>query len=170
MPRTAGIVMQFGPVLRGMCVLLFVAVAAALVMVSMRYRGADAGALKAFLALALVLIGAGTVEVLGVAHRLVPGGIERVAPGRKRILVRWPDVVAIDWIPRTRWFELTSRHGVRVRVYQQLSGLAAFAQAVLDGVPADVIDARPGPRRQLERTSRGLAPSDDGEREEWRTP
>lgn len=162
--------MQFGPMVRGGCVLLLVAVIAAGVVASMRSRGADAEALTAFLALAFLLIGAGTVEVLGVAHRLVLGGIERVAPGRKRVVVRWPDVVAVAWMPSARWYELRSRDGVRVRVYQQLSGIASFAQAVLEGVPAQVIDGSPGLRRRLEQTSRGQPAPDDSDRDEWRAP
>jgi Bacterial PH domain len=168
MPRTAGVVMQFRPLVRATSVLLLVVAAAAGLMVSARHRGAEAGALEVFLALAVLLLGAGAVEVLGVAHRLAPDGIERVAPGRKRTLVRWSDVVGIDWIATTRWYELTSRDGERVRVYQQLSGLPSFARAALDGIPAEVVDARRGLRRQLEQASRGVAPPDDSEREEWR--
>ena len=169
MRQAPGNVMQFGRVVRGTCLLLLVGVAAALAVASMR-RGPDAAALTAFLALALVMLGAGTVEVFGVAHRLVPGGIERVAPGRRRALVRWEDVVAVEWIPSARWYELTSRDGVRIRVYQQLNGIASFARAVLDGVPARVIDGRPDLRRHLERSSRGQPLPDDSDREAWRGP
>lgn len=162
-------VMQFGPVVRGACVVLLVGAAAALAVASMR-SGPDAAPLTAFLGLALGMIGVGTLEVFGVAHRLVPGGIERVAPWRRRALVRWADVVAVAWIPSARWYQLTSRDGVRIRVYEQLSGLASFARAVLDGVPAAVIDERPSLRRHLEGTARGESLPDDSDRAEWRGP
>lgn len=169
MRQAPGNVMRFGRLVRGTCLVLLVGVAAALGAVSMR-PGPDAVALTAFLALALLAIGAGTVEVFGVAHRLVPGGIERVAPWRRRARVRWADVVAVAWIPTARLYQLTSRDGVRIRVHQQLSGLASFARAVLDGVPAAVIDERPSLRRHLEGTARGESLPDDSDRAEWRGP
>ena len=162
--------MHFGPVVRGVCALLFAGSVGALVLVSARYRGSDASALKTFLTLAVLILGAGTVELFGVSHRLVPGGIERVAPMRKRLVIHWPDVVAIEWSPVLRWYEVTAGDGERVRVYQQLTGIPAFARAVLEGVPAAVIDARPGLRGQLENASRGVSPPAEVERDEWRTP
>ncbi len=166
MPRTTGVVMRFSPVVRAACVLLLVAVAIAGAVASGR-QGSGAMVLRIFLAVALGLIGLGTVEVLGVAHRLVPGGIERVAPGRRRVLIRWSEVVAIEWIAEARWYQLTSRSGERVRVYQQLRGVSSFARAALEGVPPQVIAARPGLRRQLELASQGVPPPEP-ERDEWR--
>jgi hypothetical protein len=161
--------MQFGPVVRTVSLLLVVAAATALLVVSLRVRGAELGVVRIFLVVLVLLLGAGVVEVFGVAHRLVPGGIERVAPARKRVLVRWSDVESVEWSARTGWYEVRARNGEVVRVYRQLTGMAAFARAALDGAPAHVLDANPGLRQRLELVARGLEPPDEPEREEWRT-
>lgn len=148
--------MQFGPAARATCAALLLAAAVALVALSMRSRTTEGSALKAFLAVAVLMLGAATIEVFGVAHRLLPGGIERVAPGRTRGILRWANVVDVEWSPRTQWYEVRTRDGEMVRVYQQLGGIAAFARAALDGLPAEVLEARPELRQQLEATARGL--------------
>ncbi len=162
--------MQFGPVERATCALLLVVGTLALVLFSMRSRATEGGALKAFLVIAVLMCGAATVEAFGVAHRLVPGGIERVAPGRARVMLRWVDVVDIDWSPTTRWYEVRTRAGERARVYVQLSGIASFARAALEGVPCEILDVRPGLRRQLEAQAGGVAPPGAAERDEWQRP
>ncbi len=159
--------MQFGPAARAVCAVLLVIATVSLVMFSLRSCGTEGGALKAFLGFAVLLCVAATVEVFGVAHRLVPGGIERVAPGRARLVLRWGDVVHFEWSPSTRWYELRTRAGERARVYAQLSGIASFARAALEGVPAEVVDATPGLRSQLEAQARGVEPPGAVERDEW---
>lgn len=166
----AGVVMQFGLAARATCALLFLLAAAGLVLFAMRSRATEGGVAKAFLAIAVLMCGAATVEVFGVAHRLVPGGIERVAPGRSRAVLRWADVVDVQWAPAVRWYEVRTRAGELVRVYAQLSGIRSFARAVLDGVPPPVIDGRSGLRQRLEAEVHGVSPDGEADREEWRRP
>lgn len=163
----AGVVLQFGAGVRAVVVLLLVAALAAFLILSTRHRGGSQVP-RLFLLAAILALGAATVDVLGVAHRLRPDGIERVTPWRRRALVRWSDVTSIEWVGSTRWFEVRSRRGEGVRVYAQLTGVAAFARAVLDHVAADVIDAEPGLRALLERLARGIPPPDEPEPEAWR--
>ena len=165
---SAGTVLQFGPVVRGTLALLLAAAAAALVGVSMRYRGADARFLRITLAFFLVVLGGSGVEIFGVAHRLVPGGIERVTPWQKQLVVRWADVTSVSWSAPVQAYEVRTRNGEVVRVYQQLTGIASFARAALGGIPPSVLDADPGVRSRLEQLSRGEPPPDEPEPEPWR--
>jgi hypothetical protein len=165
---TAGAVMQFGTGVRLGVALLVASAATALLAVSLRQRGGDASALRLFLLLVLVALGAATIEVFGVAHRVTPQAIERVAPWRQRATLRWSEVTSLEWSGRTRWYEVRGRSGARVRVYQQLTGMATFARAALEGVPAAVLDAQPGLRRRLELHAQGIEPPGEPEREEWR--
>ena len=167
-PRTAGVVLQFGPFARAISILLVAAAVVALLVVSSRGRGTDASVLRIFMIFVVLALGAGAVETFGVAHRLVPGGIERVAPARKRVLVRWLDVESVEWSGRTGWYEVRARNGEVVRVYQQLTGMQSFARAALGGIPADVLDARPEVRQRLEQLASGVEPPDEPEREDWR--
>lgn len=164
----AGVVMQYGAAARVAAALLLVVAVGALLFVGTRHHGAGSTAPKAFLVLASLALGAATVEVFGVAHRLRADGIERVAPWRARAVVRWAEVTSIEWVEATRWFELRARSGERIRVPRQLSGMAAFARAALEGVPAEVIDAQPGLRHRLEQLARGIEPPDEPEPEAWR--
>jgi hypothetical protein len=161
--------MQFGPVVRAASLLLVLAAAVAFAAVSLRVRGAELAALRIFLMALVLLLGAGAVEVWGVGHRLVPGGIERVAPARPRATLRWRDVISLEWSARTGWYEVRVRDGETVRVYGQLRGLPAFARAALEGVPAPVLDASPGLRERLALVASGREPPDEPEREEWKT-
>lgn len=130
--------------------------------------GAGGAPLLAFLAFAVAATGAAAIEVFGVAHRLTSDGIERVTPWRRRVAIRWSDVASVEWTGRAGWFELRSRTGDTVRVYRQLAGIATFAAAALEGLPAGVIDGRPGLRERLEQLARGEEPPDVSDREEWR--
>ncbi len=163
----AGVVLQFGAAVRAIVVLLLGAALAAFLILSARARGGSQVP-RIFLLGLIVALAAATVDVLGVAHRLRPDGLERVTPWRRRAVVRWADVTSIAWIESTRWFEVRARSGERVRVSVQLTGMASFARAVLEGVPPEVIDAEPGLRLLLERLARGIPPPDAPEREEWR--
>jgi hypothetical protein len=164
----AGIVMQYGAPARISAALLFVVAVAALLLVGTRHHGAGSGAPKVFLVVASLALGAATVEVFGVAHRLRPDGIERVMPWRPRAVIRWAEVTSLEWVEATHWFELRARSGERVRVHRQLTGMVTFARAVLEGVPAEVIDARPGLRQRLEQLARGATPPDEPDQEAWR--
>lgn len=164
----AGVVMQYGALARVAAALLLVLAVAALLFVGTRHHGSGSTAPKVFLVVASLALGAATVEVFGVAHRLRSDGIERVAPWRPRAVVRWAEVTSLEWVEATHWFELRSRSGERVRVSRQLTGMAAFARAALEGVPAHVIDARPGLRHRLEQLARGVQPPDEPDPDAWR--
>lgn len=163
----AGVVLQFGPVVRAVAVLLLALAVAVFVVVSARAR-AGSGAPRIFLLAVILVLGAAVVDVLGVAHRLGPDGVERVTPWRRRALVRWSEVTSLTWVETTRWFELRARGGERIRVHEQLTGMGAFARAALERVPAGVIDAQPGLRLRLERLARGASPPDAPPPEAWR--
>jgi hypothetical protein len=160
--------MRYRPATRATSLVLLVFGVAVFVIVSFFRERHDVTVLQVFLAIVVLMLTSGTIQVFGIAHRLVPGGIERRSPFRQRVLVRWADVSAIEWVPRTRWYELASRRGERLRVAQQLTNVEAFARAALEGIPAEVIDARPGLRAQLDETARGISPPIDHDREEWR--
>ncbi len=164
----AGMVMQFGALARGLTVLLLVASAVAFLVLTVRDRGGQ-WTIPMFLlaALTLALVGA-SVDVFRVAHRLRTDGIERVTPWSPRAVIRWSDVVSMEWIERTRWFEVRARSGERIRIPAQLEHLDAFARAALDGVPAAALDGQPGLRRRLEQLARGEPPPDEPEEEAWR--
>ena len=164
----AGVVMQYGAAARVTVALLLVLAVGALLFVGTRFQGGGSTAAKTFLALVSLALGAATVDVFGVAHRLRADGIERVAPWRPRVVVRWGEVTSMAWVEATGWFELRARSGERVRVHRQLTGMVTFARAVLEGVPAEVIDARPGLRRRLEQLAQGIEPPDEPEPEAWR--
>lgn len=153
----AGAVMRYPAPARIVVVVLLCAAVAGLVALSARSRGED-GLPRLFLALVVVALAAAAVDVFGTAHRLRGDGIERGSPWSRRVLIRWAEVSSLQWVERTGWFEVRSRRGDAIRVYQQLGGMASFARAVLDGVPAEVIDARPGLRHRLEQLARGEAP------------
>ncbi len=127
----------------------------------------DVNALQVFLAMLVAMLLFATIQVFGVAHRLVPGGIERVSPGRQRVILRWGDVAAIQWVPKARAFELQSRRRDRVHVEAQLTNMERFARAALEGIPPEVIDARPGVRQQLEQLAGGRTPPLEPDRDEW---
>ena len=164
----AGVVMQYGAAARVTVALLLVLAVGALLFVGTRHHGGGSTPPKVFLALVSLALGAATVDVFGVAHRLRADGIERVAPWRPRVVVHWAEVTSMAWVEATGWFELRARSGERIRVHRQLSGMAAFARAALEGVPAGVIDAQPGLRHRLEQLARGVVPPDEPEPESWR--
>ena len=56
-----------------------------------------------------------------------------------------------------KWFRLETRSGEVVRVSAMLIGLPEFTRALLDGAPADAVDA--GTLEILEATARGNPPS-----------
>lgn len=163
-----GIVLQFGQPARWLTVVLLVAAASGFLVLTLRGRGGEWAVPRIALAVVtLALVGA-TVDVFQVAHRLRPDGIERVTPWSRRAVIRWAEVASIEWVERGRWFELRARSGERIRVPDQLRHVDAFARAVLEGVPAAALDARPGLRQRLEQLARGARPPDEPEEEAWR--
>ncbi len=167
LPRLEPNVLRYPPATRVTSVVLLVFGISASVVVLMLRGVRDPNALQVFLAILVLMLLFATVQVFGVAHRLVPGGIERVSPGRQRVLLRWGDMAAIQWVPKTRAFELESRRHDRVRVEAQLTNVERFARAALEGISPEVIDARPGVRRQLEELARGRTPPLEPDRDEW---
>jgi hypothetical protein len=160
--------MRYRPAARVLVVLLLAIVTVAGVVVARRNGGTELVLLLVFLTVAFLMLGAAAFNVLGTAHRLDADGIVRVAPRKARVHIRWIDVVSIQWSPNARWYELESRRGDRIRVEPQLTNIEAFARAALDGIPPEVIDARPELRKQLEDTARGIDPRDDRDPEYWR--
>lgn len=163
-----GIVMQFGTATRIVILLLLAAAVVGFLLLTLRDRAGGAEVPRVLLGAVILALVASAVDVFGVAHRLRPDGIERVTPWSRRAVIRWAEVTSVEWVERTRWFELRARSGERVRVPERLSGVAAFARAVLEGVPAQVLDAGPGLRARLEQLARGERPPEEPEPEAWR--
>jgi len=164
---SAGAVLRFGVVPRLLCAVFTAGAAVGLLVAAASYHGADSAAPIAFLALFLAAVVATAFEVFGVAHRMTPDGLERVAPWRPRVTIRWSEVTAFAWSGPTRSYDLRARGGERIRVYEGLTGIAAFARAALAGAPAEVLDAQPGLRQRLEERARGIPPPIETGREDW---
>jgi hypothetical protein len=158
--------MRFHPVARVATAVLLVVVVIASVIVARLREAHGLTLLQVFLGVVFLMLAAATLEVFGVAHRLVPGGIERVVAFRQPVIIHWADVVAIGWSANVRWYELRSSRGERLRVDQRLTAMDSFARAALEGIPGHVLDRQPGLRQQLENAARGLAPPDERDRGE----
>lgn len=165
---TGAVVMQFGAAARAVTLLLLAVAVVGFVLLTTRLRGNETNVPRLLLAAVVLALGAATVDVFGVAHRLRPDGIERVTPWSRRAVIRWSEVTSIEWVERARWFEVRARGGERVRVPEQLGGMASFARSILEGVPAAVLDARAGLRQRLELLAGGTRPPDEPEPEAWR--
>jgi len=116
--------------------------------------------LTAFCAATVIALAAVNLELAAVAHRLGPSGIERVTPWSSRILLRWPEVVALGWSGSLRAFELRTRRGERIRLSEQLEGMGRFAALALREIPGTVLDGEPGVRTRLESLAAGRPPSE----------
>lgn len=96
------------------------------------------------------------VEVSGVAHEVQANGLLRHGPFRARRFLPWSQVISI------RYNALASAWHLRTQsedawVPFQLSGIGAFAVAILDQVPAEIIDREAGTRAMLARLAAGMA-------------
>ncbi len=112
-------------------------------------RPSDAVVLVALGAVLTVVVVAGILLVNGVAHEINSEGFLVVEPLRRRRMLRWTEVTEVYFDARRGWWRLrTPTDGIWIG--QALSGLGAFARAILDRVPPSVIDARPSTRSQLE--------------------
>ncbi len=89
-----------------------------------------------------------------VAHEVGPEGFLVVEPLRRRRLLRWAEITEVYFDAGMSWWRLRTAPD-SFWVAQALSGLGAFARAILDNVPAHVIDARPSTRSQLESAANG---------------
>ena len=152
----AGVVMQYGAAARVTVALLLVLAVGALLFVGTRFQGGGSTAAKVFLALVSLALGAATVDVFG-GGAPAPGGRHRArralaAPGRGAL-----GRGHVDGVGRGDGLVRAARAERRADPrHRQLSGMAAFARAALEGVPAGVIDAQPGLRHRLEQLARGV--------------
>ena len=88
-------------------------------------------------------------------HELLPDGL-RYGSIRGGGTLRWRELRSVTWSPGMKWFRLETREGRVVRVSAMLTGLPAFAEAVLAQAEPAAIDATT--REVLERTALGDLP------------
>jgi hypothetical protein len=74
-------------------------------------------------------------------HMLVEGGLDygRLTGRRRRLA--WTDVTRVRYAPALKWFKIQTAEGRVARVSASMTGLPAFAEAVLRDVPPAAIDA-----------------------------
>jgi len=93
----------------------------------------------------LVFVGFALLSLLLVAeyrfvrHDLTAEGIQYGRLNGSRGLLRWNQVAHVSYSPFMKWFRLETSAGEVVRISALLTGLPAFARAVLDHVPRQVI-------------------------------
>jgi len=92
--------------------------------------------LLAFSLLGLPLI----AEYYRVWHRLEPGGMRSQPLLSEARSLRWKDVRRVRYSQAMKWFVLETGSGAVVRISVMLTGLPAFARAVLHEVSRDRID------------------------------
>ena len=88
-------------------------------------------------------------------HELFPDGL-RYGSIRGGGTLRWRELRSVRWSPGMKWFRLETREGRVVRVSAMLTGLPAFAEAVLAQAEPAAIDATT--REVLEHTAVGDLP------------
>jgi hypothetical protein len=103
------------------------------------------GLVLGFGALGLALV----LEIRGVAHRLRPDGLERVTPWRPRRFLPWSRLTVLRYSESMQSFRLVTDQGDGTWLSQYLSGLGAFAAAVLAQVRPEVLNRNPGARARL---------------------
>lgn len=103
------------------------------------------------------LLGAYLVlEVSGVAHELRPDGFVRRTPWGPRRFLPWSQVTVLGYSALVTAWRVRTAAGDAAWVSLQLSGIGAFARAVLDNVPAEVIDGTRDTRAMLARLAAGI--------------
>lgn len=81
--------------------------------------------------------------------RVDDAGIERVGVFTRHRLA-WSDVTKIAYNPTSHWFFVVGKDGTRIWVYESFEGVADFAEAALQNVPAPVLAAGLYVREELE--------------------
>jgi hypothetical protein len=154
--------MRYRAGVRALGLVLLAGAAAALTVVLRRTPALEEEwvGLTVFCAAAVIALAGVNLELAAVAHRLGPGGIERVTPWGSRMLLRWPEVVALGWSGTLRAFELRTRQGERIRLSEQLESLDRFAALALREIQGTVLDGEPGLRARLESLAAGQTPSE----------
>lgn len=79
------------------------------------------------------------LQVSCVAHELRPDGLLRVTPWGPRCFLPWTLVSEIRYSDLMTGWRIRTANGDSAWVWLALSGTAAFAQAVLENVPAEAI-------------------------------
>lgn len=104
------------------------------------------------------LVGAYFVlEVSGVAHELRPNGLLRRTPWGPRRFLPWSQVAVLRYSGLVTAWRIRTASGEGTYVALQLSGIGAFARAVLDNVPPEVVDREPATRVMLTRLAAGIS-------------
>jgi hypothetical protein len=96
------------------------------------------------------------LEASGVAHELRPNGILRRTPWGPRRFLPWSQVTVLRYSALVTAWRIRTANGDAAWVALQLSGIGAFAHAVLDNVPAEVIDREGDTRAALLRLAAGI--------------
>ncbi len=96
------------------------------------------------------------LEVSGAAHELRPDGLlRRTAWGPRRFLP-WSQVAVVRYSGLVTAWRIRTKSGEGAWVALQLSGIGAFARAVLERVSPEVVDREPGTRGMLARLAAGI--------------
>jgi hypothetical protein len=96
------------------------------------------------------------LEVSGIAHEIRPNGFMRVSPWGRRRFLPWAQVSVVRYSGLVTAWHIRTKSGDTAWVAHQLSGLGPFAEAVLENVPASVIDRRSDTRPMLAAVAAGV--------------
>lgn len=120
--------------------LAWIGLLALLTQVAPSPEAADLPILALALLVVTVPLGYGTIETLGVSHRVTEDGLERRSPWTSPLFVRWSEVETIQYRRILECYAIHCPRGV-VRVSIHLDGLAEFQETARLRVPRD---RRPG--------------------------
>lgn len=89
-------------------------------------------------------------------HALVDGGLDYGSLTGRRGSFKWAEVTRVHYAPFMKWFKLEAGSGRVARISSMMTGLPAFAEAVLAYVPQSAIDD--DTRSVLQATAEGNPP------------